>query len=155
MTASGCLFALPSFIKHTFHYRRYFPVAFRSDFEARVAKNLEVRKVNFDYEKKKIKYKWPEREATYTPDFTFKHNGLIVECKGYFKPQDRKKVEVLIQNGVRFKMLFQRASNPIRKGSKTTYGMWATKLGIEWAEGFSVPDQWLNETKCETETMRT
>lgn len=117
----------------------------RSDFELRVSKDLEKRKVPFKYEEQVLFYEVPARKARYTPDFILS-NGVIVEVKGRLTTADRKKM-VLVQlsnPGLDIRLLFQRANNPIRKGSDTTYGDWATKKGFQWCEG-TVPEEWLND----------
>lgn len=122
----------------------------RSDFELRIAKDLEKRKVKFEYESSKLTYKVPERSALYCPDFIL-DNGIIIEAKGRLTTADRKKmVLVKLSNptlDIRF--IFMRANNPIRKGSKTTYAIWAEKHAFPWCEG-TVPSEWLtnsNEVK--------
>ena len=40
------------------------------------------------------------------------------------------------------RIVFQSANTKIRKGSKTTYGMFCDKHGIVWAEK-NVPESWL------------
>lgn len=117
----------------------------RSDFELRVAKDLEKRKVRFKYEEQVLFYEVPARKARYTPDFILS-NGIIVEVKGRLTTADRKKM-VLVQlsnPSLDIRLLFQRANNPIRKGSKTTYGDWATKKNFKWCEE-TIPQEWLDE----------
>lgn len=118
----------------------------RSDFELRVAKDLEKRKVRFKYEEQVLFYEVPARKARYTPDFILS-NGIIVEVKGRLTTADRKKM-VLVQlsnPSLDIRLLFQRANNPIRKGSKTTYALWAEKHGFKWSEE-TIPQEWLDET---------
>ena len=43
------------------------------------------------------------------------------------------------------RLLFQRTTNKIGRGSKTTYGHWATAHGFTWAEGSAIPDEWLED----------
>lgn len=87
------------------------------------------------------------RNRTYTPDFLLP-NGIIIETKGRFLPEDRRKhLEVRKQHpelDIRF--VFSRASAPINKGSKTTYAMWCEKHGFLWADK-QIPDDWLYEEK--------
>jgi hypothetical protein len=42
------------------------------------------------------------------------------------------------------RFVFMRASNPIYKGSKTTYADWAERYEIPWADG-RIPEEWLKE----------
>jgi len=119
---------------------------FRSGLESRISDDLKGRGVPFTYEKTKVSYVVPAREATYTPDFVLLRNGIIVESKGIFDAEDRKK-HLLIQQqhpelDIRF--VFSRASAPIYKGSPTTHGMWATKHGFKFAEKL-IPPEWITE----------
>ena len=116
--------------------------SFRSGLEVKVATKLKESGVEFEYETLKIKYRVDEIR-TYTPDFVFP-NGLIVETKGYFDSNDRKK-HLLIK--VQFpeldiRFVFQNSSTKIRKGSKTSYGDWCQKNGFIYADK-EVPKEWL------------
>ena len=62
--------------------------------------------------------------------------------------EDRKK-HLLIKKQkpeLDIRMVFQSANTKIRKGSKTTYGMFCDKHDIPWAEKV-IPESWLNEKK--------
>lgn len=120
---------------------------YRSLFEARVAKVLHTLGVRFEYEKTKLTYVVPERTATYTPDFVLP-NGVIIECKGRFTTEDRKKMLLVIANNPTrdIRMLFQNSRVKIRKGSKTSYADWCNKNSVQWAEG-QVPQAWIKEKK--------
>lgn len=117
---------------------------FRSGLEVENNNHLTNKGEAFSYEEHKIG--WVDFKArTYTPDFILA-NGIIIETKGYFKPEDRTK-HLLIKEqypelDIRF--VFTRAKTPIRKGSKTTYAMWCEKNGFKWAETL-IPDSWINE----------
>lgn len=119
---------------------------FRSGLEKRVADDLTARGVPFDYEKLKIEYTVPEREAKYTPDFVLLANGIICEAKGIFDTEDRKKHLLIKQQhphlDIRF--VFSRANAPIYKGSPTTHAAWSDHHGFQWAEKL-IPDAWLKE----------
>jgi len=118
--------------------------SFRSGLEVKVATKLKESGVEFEYETLKIKYRVDEIR-TYTPDFVFP-NGLIVEAKGYFDSNDRKK-HLLIKAqfpelDIRF--VFQNSATKIRKSSKTSYGDWCQKNGFIYADK-EVPKEWLTE----------
>lgn len=118
--------------------------SFRSGLEVKVAIKLKESGVEFEYETLKIKYRVDEIR-TYTPDFVFP-NGLIVETKGYFDSNDRKK-HLLIKEqfpelDIRF--VLQNSATKIRKGSKTSYGDWCQKNGFIYADK-EVPKEWLTE----------
>jgi hypothetical protein len=121
---------------------------FRSGLEFRISEDLKSKSVPFDYEKLKISYSVPERQATYTPDFVLLANGIIVESKGIFDAEDRKK-HLLIKAQhpeLDIRLVFSRANAPIYKGSPTTHGKWADHHGFKYAEKL-VPDAWLKEPK--------
>ena len=82
-------------------------------------------------------------ESKYTPDF-FLQSGVIIECKGFFKPSDRRKM-LAVKNqhpelDIRF--VFQR-NNTLSKQSKTTYGDWCDKHGFLWCIYPDIPPSWL------------
>jgi len=117
---------------------------YRSKFEADTAKDLKTRKVKAEYEQKKLKYKVPSSNHTYTVDFELP-NGIIVETKGLLTLEDRKKM-VLVRDqhpelDIRF--LFMSANRKLYKGSKTTYGQWCTKNGFLYASK-TIPKEWLS-----------
>ena len=118
---------------------------YKSGFEFKTAQLLKEKKVPFQYETSKIRYIVPSVERNYTPDF-FLENGIIVETKGRFTMEDRKK-HVLIKRqhpklDIRF--VFQNAKGKIRKGSPTTYAMWCKKNGFKYAHG-QIPEEWIRE----------
>lgn len=118
---------------------------FRSGLEESVGQQLKDLKVNYTYESSVIEYTIPARSAKYTPDF-FLPNGIIVETKGRFTAIDRKKhLMVKEQNpelDIRF--VFSNPNTKLRKGSKTTYGMWCDKHGYQYAKG-EIPTEWFDE----------
>ena len=67
---------------------------FRSGLEVRVAEQLEELGVDYDYEPYSIKYERPAQISKYTPDFLIIINGLLVETKGRFTSQERKKFKL-------------------------------------------------------------
>jgi len=118
---------------------------FRSGLEEDNAAYLQSQGVPFEYESTKIRYFKPQTEHTYTPDFMLP-NGIIVETKGRFLVADRKK-HILIQQqhpelDIRF--VFSNSRAKIRKGSKTTLGMWCYKNGFLYADKI-IPKEWLSE----------
>lgn len=74
-------------------------------------------------------------ESTYHPDFKINDN-LYVETKGLFRTADMRKMKNVRDQypKVVFILCFMDASKKIRKGSKTTYGKWATDNGFQWCE---------------------
>jgi len=116
---------------------------YRSGFEHKVSDQLKEQKIKFGYEDTIINYIKPETTHKYTIDFTLP-NGILVETKGRWVIEDRKKHLLIKQQHPELdvRIVFQSAKTKIRKGSKTTYGDWCDKHGIVWAEK-NVPESWL------------
>lgn len=130
---------------------------FRSGYEERIAADLKERSVEFTYEANCLAYDLPVkgavcgkcrapavfRTAHYTPDFYFK-NGTYVEAKGKFTSTNRTRLVAFRASrpDVILRLLFQ-ADNWLTSKHKQRYSDWATKNGIDWAIGESVPGIWL------------
>jgi len=117
---------------------------YRSGLEEKVAKQLEEAGVLYEYEKLKVPYELAETRK-YTVDFQLP-NGIIIETKGLFKTEDRKK-HLLIQKqhpelDIRF--VFSNARAKLYKGSKTTYSTWCDQYGFKWSDK-TIPRGWLEE----------
>lgn len=120
---------------------------FRSGLEEDVAKQIKSKKLKVVYEDKGsvIEYVQPETKHKYTPDFVLP-NGIIIETKGRFTLEDRKK-HLLIKEqhpelDIRF--VFTNPNGKIRKGSKTSYADWCNKNGFKYAKA-TIPDEWFKE----------
>jgi hypothetical protein len=119
-------------------------LGYRSGLEVKVAKQLEEAGVKAEYETTKIKYR-VEEDRTYTPDFVLP-NGIVVETKGRFVLEDRKK-HLLVKSqhphlDIRF--VFTNSKTKIRKGSPTSYADWCNKNGFTFSDKL-IPKEWLNE----------
>jgi hypothetical protein len=117
---------------------------FRSGLEEKVGEQLNKLYGNVEYETEKIKYTINE-VRTYTPDFKLP-NGIIIETKGRFTPDDRKK-HLLIKEqypDLDIRFVFSNSNNKIRKGSKTSYADWCDKNGFLYADKL-IPEEWLRE----------
>ena len=118
-------------------------LGYRSGLEVKVAKQLEEAGVKAEYETTKIKYR-VEEDHTYTPDFVLP-NGIIVETKGRFVLEDRKK-HLLVKSqhphlDIRF--VFTNSKAKIRKSSPTSYADWCSKNGFIYADKL-IPKEWLD-----------
>ena len=118
---------------------------YRSGFEHTISQQLTEAKIKFEYENTVINYIKPETNHTYTIDFTLP-NGILVETKGRWVLEDRKK-HILIKKqhpelDIRF--VFMNPNGKIRKGSKTTYANFCDKHDIIWAAK-TIPQEWYNE----------
>lgn len=115
----------------------------RSKYESRVHANIAVLDKDVKHESMRVSYKV---EKKYVPDFVLS-NGILVEAKGRFLPSDRTKMLAVIAQNPKLdvRILFQNAKVKLSKASSTTYGEWATKHGIVWAEGETIPQEWLTK----------
>lgn len=121
---------------------------YKSLFETRVAEYLRNKKVRFDYEKSRITFIQPERKRTYHPDFEINETAVVIEAKGYFTAADRAKMLWVKEQHPELQvvLLFQNSDKPLRKGSGTTYGAWATKNGFDWWDfRKGIPNKWLKK----------
>ena len=120
---------------------------YRSGFEHRISEQLEQQHIDPQYETTVVKYTVPARDSKYTVDFTLP-NGILVETKGRWMPDDRKK-HLLVKEQhpeLDIRIVFQSAKSKLRKGSKTTYADYCDKHGIQWAEK-TIPQSWIDEEK--------
>lgn len=110
----------------------------RNSGEEGFLEDLKSRGVDVKYES--LKLKWVE-EHIYTPDFQLS-NGIIVEYKGYFDAQDRRKHLHIKQQypDLDIRFVFQK-DQPLRRGAKSRYSDWCEKNNIKYAFGF-LPKEW-------------
>jgi len=125
---------------------------YRSGLENKVLDSLKSRKCDAKYECLKIE--WEELNyRTYTPDFLLP-NGILIETKGRFTAEDRKKhLEIQRQHpDLDIRFVFTNSKSKIRKGSKTSYGMWCEKNSFLYADK-DVPQEWIDEKKKPAKLM--
>lgn len=123
----------------------YNSVRMASKGEVKLATWMDEWKIPWEYEAESFNYILPPRK--YTPDFKITCSDgtfFFVEYKGWLRPEDRTKMKAFKQANpsVDVRFVFANANKAILKGSKTTYGAWADKLGFPWAEN-EIPDVWL------------
>ena len=137
--------------------RRHNSRRYRSGLEREVAEYLKDKQSKVRYEVLKIE--WEDlRYRTYTPDFML-DNGIIIETKGIFDSEDRRKhLEVRKQHpelDIRF--VFSNSMAKLYKGSKTRYCNWCDKNGFIWGNRV-IPEEWLKEKgrviKAKTITLK-
>ena len=116
-------------------------MAFRSGLEERVADLLCELGVTYEYESTKVPY---VIQHSYTPDFLLP-NGVFLECKGYWDPEDRRKIKAVKTQSpeLDIRMVFQAPFNKISKKSKTTYAKWCERHNILWCSYATIPLEWL------------
>lgn len=117
--------------------------SWRSGLEEAVGNDLTSKGVGFVFEGRKVTYTTPPQEHTYTPDFELP-NGVIIETKGYFTSDDRKKMRLVKEQHpeLDIRMLFGNSRNKINKKSKTTYADWCRKYGYQFADKV-IPEEWI------------
>lgn len=75
-------------------------------------------------------------EVSYKPDWIVDTGDkiVIIEGKGYFRDEDRKKVLAFTQQypDYKYHIVFER-DNPMYKGSKYRYSDWCEKHGISYS----------------------
>ena len=117
---------------------------YRSGLELKVAQYLDTKKVIFKYEA--IKIEWEDLAyRTYTPDFILPNN-IIIEAKGRFVTQDRRKHREIKrqhpQLDIRF--VFENSNRKLYKGAKSTYKEWCERHGFLCYDRI-IPESWLKE----------
>jgi hypothetical protein len=107
---------------------------------------IENTKINAKYESVTFQYEVSET-CKYTPDWTIKTKRgryIHIEFKGVLDRATRKKMKLVKKQhpSLDIRLIFEKASNKIMKGSKTTYGMWADQWGFPWSDN-CLPKEWL------------
>lgn len=99
------------------------------------------------YEEDKIKFVEPEKHRTYTPDL--KIRGTYWELKGRWLTADRLKHKLIREQhpDIRIVIVFQNSRTKITAASKTSYGDYATKIGVEWIDFKDFKDTLTKEYK--------
>jgi len=119
---------------------------YKSGLEKTVADQIKGRGLRVKYEdpSSRISFTQPACDRTYTPDFVLP-NGIVVETKGRFTLEDRKK-HLWIQEQTDFdiRFVFSNSKAKIRKGSKTSYADWCDKNNFLYADKL-IPEEWFNE----------
>jgi DNA polymerase III sliding clamp (beta) subunit (PCNA family) len=130
--------------------RRHFSAArskgYRSGLEIKIQDQLKELGVAFKYEK--VKVEWEDlKYRKYTPDFILPNN-IIVEIKGLFTAEDRRK-HLLVKKqhaNLDIRFVFENSKRRLSKISKTTYGDWCDKHGFQFADK-EIPTEWIKERK--------
>ena len=115
---------------------------YRSGLEEQVADLLSGLGIDYDYESTKIAY---QIQHIYTPDFVLTNKHVVLECKGYWDSEDRRKIKNVCEQNpdMDIRMVFQSPFNTITKKSKTTYAQWCDRNKIPWCAFHEIPIEWL------------
>jgi hypothetical protein len=130
---------------------------YKSGLELQISEQITEAQYPLRYETETLQYTVPESFHKYTPDFVFtKRDGslMYIETKGRWTAIDRKKMKyILISNPeLDIRMIFQNPNQKISKASRTTYEIYANKLGIEHVAKRDIPAEWLAECLRDGET---
>jgi hypothetical protein len=122
-----------------------------SGIETKIYHALVSKHMQFEYEPEKIAFTQPEKERTYTPDFVLQKivgGKMYIETKGWLTKEDRHKHEWIKQQhpDLDIRFIFTNGQKKIYKGSKTSYAVWAAKLGYLSATK-EIPADWIAECK--------
>ena len=93
-----------------------------------------------------MKIEWEDLTyRTYTPDFILP-NGIIIETKGMFTTDDRRKHLAIKKQHPKLdiRFVFENGRRKLRKGAKSTYEIWCDRYGFECYDRI-VPESWLKE----------
>ena len=114
---------------------------FRSRLEGAVAATLTEEGVDWQYEVAHLGY---QIEHLYTPDFMLA-NGIFLEVKGYFSPEDRRKMLAVKKAHPQadIRLIFSNPNQKISKTSRTSYADWCIKKGFPYCSSHSIPLSWL------------
>ena len=112
---------------------------YKSKFEAAFADSLHKKKIKFTYETFSIDY---TISCSYKPDFIL--NNFIVETKGYFSKEDRRKhlaiKEIRPELDIRF--CFQNSKTKLSKAKNSiSYAKWCERHGFLYCDKF-IPTEW-------------
>ena len=112
---------------------------YKSKFEADFAATLNKKKIVFTYETLEIDY---EITCCYKPDFIL--DNFIVETKGYFSKEDRRK-HLIIKKArpeLDIRFCFQNSKTKLSKAKNSiSYAKWCTRHGFKYCDKF-IPDDW-------------
>ncbi len=117
---------------------------YRSGLEHSVSIYLVEHKCKFRYES--VKIEWEDLcYRTYTPDFILP-NGIIIETKGRFLANDRRKHKAIQKQHPKLdiRFVFENSKRKLSKGAKSTYAQWCIKHGFRYYDRI-IPEDWLKE----------
>lgn len=118
---------------------------YRSGLEEKIGEQLKSLKVNAEYESFKIPYVVPSITRSYTPDYLLP-NGIVLELKGLFVLEDRKKHLFIKEQypSLDIRFVFSNSKTKLRKGAKSSYAEWCEKHDFIYADK-EVPLSWVQE----------
>ena len=134
--------------------REYNGVKYRSKFEASCAALLTKQGIDFTYETIRLSY-WKKvrggvcrscdstdvySKHTYVPDFVLDNSPVLIEVKGLFKADDRKKHLALRETAPHLEVRFWfQANRKLTKNRPKRYEDWAEEHGFSYHTGLTLP----------------
>jgi len=124
---------------------------YRSGLEVKTAQQITDAGHEVAYETDKVKYTWPKRQSTYTPDFKLPSSDggfFYVETKGIWSTEDRQKWHLLHEQHpeIDFRLVFSNQNARLYKRSPTTYAAYCDRHNFTYANKV-IPQEWLDEGK--------
>jgi|TARA_R110000868_G_scaffold232665_1_gene486228 hypothetical protein len=120
---------------------------YRSGSEKKTGDLLESINVPFSFEPHYIEYTWLEYKK-YLPDFLLP-NGILLEVKGRFKLEDRKKHLFIRKHhpDIDIRFVFDNPNGKLNKGAKSSYADWCIKNGFLFCKNsdHQIIEEWANE----------
>lgn len=118
-----------------------------------MSRQIEDAGLSVQYETDQITYTWPERQATYTPDFKLPKQGgfFFIETKGRWDVDDRQK-HLLIKDqypDLDIRLCFL-SDGRLYKGSPTRYSEYCERHGLRYCLK-RIPEDWLREGEISNE----
>lgn len=126
-------------------YARARAAGYRSGLETRNAKRLDHLGADYEYEPFKLPFVQPAKPRTYLPDFVLP-NGIVIDTKGRWITEDRQKFKMIAEQhpDIDIRLVFSNPYQKIGKTSRTTYAMYADRMGLKWAKEI-IPQEWIDE----------
>ena len=124
---------------------------FRSGFEKSIALALTEAGVEFEFETVNIAY---VLSHIYIPDFILP-NGILVECKGFLRSDDRRKHLAIKDQypDLDIRFVFMSPNGVVGGAKKLTCAKWADKHGFLWAKRW-IPKDWMRENSKDISHVR-
>jgi len=116
---------------------------YKSRFEEQFACLLHKLGLDFAYEEGQVEYILTH---FYKPDWKIGKANYVIETKGIFDQEDRRKHLAIKKQHPELDIRFVfYADNKLYKGAKSRYSDWCKKHGFKYSVGLGIPEEWLFE----------
>lgn len=124
------------------------PRKLRNSFEQKLAECMKSNDVDYEYESIKLSYTKPAEKKVYVPDFVIPNTNIVLEAKGVFSLEDRKKMLLVVKDNphLDIRLVFQR-DNLIYRGATMRYSDWCKANHIKYcvSRDGTLPAEWIAE----------